>query len=304
MILGLSLDTHMLLIGKNTSKRRPGPLMKVLLKAASKVLTPFFLMGFLNAQESDLSEIFFLDLGIVIEPSKGSESYSRLVNKPSKEISFKIKKVESGSVYMASSNELLASLDRINERMKKLEASFHSEISELRNENNQLRQDLAGIQQAISQTAIVSKNVVKKSTKEKDLEIKRVPNELAKFDRSAYMAGVFAYQREDYKTAIKKFSSLKIKHATEKTAENILYWMADSYQQNNQYAEALDLLNQITSNGKLRIDDALVQEGLLHRKMGNEDAALLAFTNVVSNYPESEYIRLAQLEIKKSNSIQ
>ena len=278
--------------------------MKTLLKAANKFLSPLFLMGVLSAQESDLSEIFFLDLGIVIEPSKGSESYSRLVNKPSKEVSFKIKKVESGSVYMASSNELLASLDRINKRMKKLEASFHSEISELRNENNQLRQDLAGIQQAMPQPAIVSKNVIKERTMGKDLEIKRVPREPVKFDQSAYMAGVFAYQREDYKTAITKFSSLKIKYASEKTAENILYWMADSYQHENQYMKALGLLNQITSNGRLRIDDALIQEGLLHRKMGNEDEALLAFTNIVSNHPKSEYIRLAQLEIKKSDSIQ
>ena len=61
-----------------------------------------------------------------------------------------------------------------------------------------------------------------------------VSKKSTKFDHSAYMAGVFAYQREDYKTAIKKFSSLKIKYASEKTAENILYWMADSYQQNNQ----------------------------------------------------------------------
>ena len=259
--------------------------MKILLEATNKVLTPFFLLGVLSAQESDLSEIFFLDLGIVIEPSKGSESYNRLITKPSKEVSFKIKKVESGSVYMASSDQLLTTLDRINERMKKLEASFSSEISELRNENNQLRQDLAGIQQAITKPAIVSKKT-------------------AKFDRSAYMAGVFAYQKEDYKTAIKKFSSLKIKHASEKTVENILYWLADSYQQENQYTKALDLLNQITSSGKLRIDDALIQEGLLHRKMGNEDEALLAFTNIVSNYPESEYIRLAQLEIKKSDGIQ
>ena len=284
--------------------------MKVLLKAANKFLTPFFLMGVLGAQESDLSEIFFLDLGIVIEPSKGSESYNRLVAKPSKEVSFKIKKVESGSVYMASSNELLATLDRINERMKKLEASFNSEISELRNENNQLRQDLAGIQQAIAPSTVVFKSSAKEKPLEKSLEtimpveIKSVPKKTIKFDRSAYMAGVFAYQREDYETAIKKFSSLKIKHASEKTAENILYWMADSYQQNNEYMKALDLLSQITSNGKLRIDDALIQEGLLHRKMGNEDAALMAFTNVVSNYPESEYIRLAQLEIKKSDSIQ
>ena len=262
-------------------------------------------MGVLGAQESDLSEIFFLDLGIVIEPSKGSESYNRLVTRPSKEVSFKIKKVESGSVYMASSNELLATLDRINERMKKLEASFNSEISELRNENNQLRQDLAGIQQAMATPKIVFKDSPKEKPLKKSLETINVGSKKAtKFDHTAYMAGVFAYQREDYKTAIKKFSSLKIKYASEKTAENILYWMADSYQQDNQLTKALDLLSQITANGKLRIDDALIQEGLLHRKMGNEDEALLAFTNVVSNHPKSEYIRLAQLEIKKSDSIQ
>ena len=96
------------------------------------------------------------------------------------------------------------------------------------------------------------------------------------------MAGVFAYQREDYKIAHKEIFFFKLKDAPEKTAENILYWMADSYQQDNQYIKALELLNQITSNGKLRIDDALIQEGLLHRKMGNEDEALSAFTTVVS----------------------
>jgi TolA-binding protein len=118
------------------------------------------------------------------------------------------------------------------------------------------------------------------------------------------MSGVFAYQREDYKIALKKFSSLALKDAPEKTADNILYWMADSYQQDKQYIKALELLNQITSNGGLRIDDALIQKGLLHRKMGNETQALTAFTNVVSNYPKSEYLRLAQLELKKSDSVQ
>ena len=121
-----------------------------IIKSVNKVLIPVFLIGLLNAQESDLSEIFFLDLGIVIEPAKGSEIYSRLVDKPSKEVSFKIKKVESGSVYMASSNELLASLDRINDRIKNLESSLHSEINELRNENKQLRQDLSDIQESKS----------------------------------------------------------------------------------------------------------------------------------------------------------
>ena len=278
--------------------------MRKRIKPINKVLIPFFLIGLLSAQESDLSEIFFLDLGIMIEPANGSESYSRLVNKPSKEASFKIKKVESGSVYMASSEELLTTLDRINDRIKKLESSFHSEINELRSENKQLRQDLADIQESRAQTMVVAQQSEEDFPAMSLGEIKKVSKETATFDHSAYMSGVFAYQREDYKIALKKFSSLKLKDAPEKTADNILYWMADSYQQDKQYIKALELLNKITSNGGLRIDDALIQKGLLHRKMGNETQALTAFTYVVSNYPKSEYLRLAQLELKKSDSIQ
>ena len=59
-----------------------------------KGLTLLMFIGWLSAQETPLSEIFFLDLGIVIEPTNGSETYSRIINKPSKEVSFKIKKVE------------------------------------------------------------------------------------------------------------------------------------------------------------------------------------------------------------------
>ena len=275
-----------------------------IIKSVNKVLIPIFLIGLLNAQESDLSEIFFLDLGIVIEPANGSEIYSRLVDKPSKEVSFKIKKVESGSVYMASSNELLTSLDRINDRIKNLESSLHSEINELRNENKQLRQDLSDIKESKTQTMAIAQQPEEDSVVMSFGEIKEVSKETVNFDHSAYMSGVFAYQREDYKIALKKFSSLALKDAPEKTADNILYWMADSYQQDKQYIKALELLNQITSNGGLRIDDALIQKGLLHRKMGNETQALTAFTNVVSNYPKSEYLRLAQLELKKSDSVQ
>ena len=69
----------------------------------------------LQAQQTPLSEIFFLDLGIVIEPSNGNNKFSRTVDKPSEEVAFKVKRAESGSVYMASSEELLSTLDRLNE---------------------------------------------------------------------------------------------------------------------------------------------------------------------------------------------
>ena len=114
------------------------------------------------------------------------------------------------------------------------------------------------------------------------------------------MSGVFAYQREDYKMALNYFTSVNIELAPKQTAENILYWMADAYQQSADYENALMLLNKIAISGNLRMDDALVKKGLLHRKRGEEKLAIAAFENVVNDHPDSEYIRLAQMELKKS----
>ena len=277
--------------------------MNCLVKIKSQIfkgLLSFLFIISASAQETPLSEIFFLDLGIVIEPEKGNESYSRLVSKPSEEVTFKIKKVESGSVFMSSSKELLATLDRINDRISKLEESFQTELGYLRDENKSLRESLASISLPRGnqlQPVISIQTPLKSFISQK--ENKPVPQ----FDKSAYMSGVFAYQKEDYKMALTYFTSVNINLAPEKTAENILYWMADAYQQSADYETALSLLNQITETGKRRIDDALVQKGLLHRKMGQEDLAIAAFQDVVSLYPESEYLRLAQMELKKSDGM-
>ena len=54
-------------------------------KSMLKGLALFVFVVSANAQETPISEIFFLDLGIVIEPEKGNESYSRVISKTSKE---------------------------------------------------------------------------------------------------------------------------------------------------------------------------------------------------------------------------
>ncbi|SVB49808.1 uncharacterized protein METZ01_LOCUS202662 [marine metagenome] len=274
-----------------------------------KGFTILTLIGLLSAQGPPLSEIFFLDLGIVIEPAKGSEAYSRLVDKPSKEVSFKIKQVESGSIYMATNTEFLSTLDRINNRIERLESSFKTEINVMRQKNVGLQQALLSLQISKSPEFFDStpteeaSSLLNVAVKDPAIVKPVVTNQRSNFDQSIYMSGVFAYQREDYKTTIQKFSKLELSAAPPKTAENILYWLADAYQQDGQYDEALSLLNQITTSGTLRIDDALIHKGLLYRKMGNENLALLAFGDVVSQYPNSEYLRLAKMELKKSDGI-
>ena len=252
------------------------------------------------AQETPLSEIFFLDLGIVIEPAKGNESYSRVVDKPSEEVSFKIKKVESGSLLMASSKELLSTLDRVSSRLDNLEKSFQSEMEIMHEKNtelslaleqlNNLNADEEKINLVENEIPIIKNNTEKVSKPKIEIPI---------FNKAVYMTAVFAYQREDYQDALEYFSRLNTNLASNQEKENIYYWMADSHQHLGQYDKALILLENIMQFGDLRIDDALVQKGLLHRKLGDENLALAAFNDVVLDHPESEYLRLAQMEIKK-----
>ena len=275
---------------------------KKLIKIISNIS---FIAIFVNsngyAQETPLSEIFFLDLGIVIEPSKGDESYTRKIDRPSDEVSFKIKKVESGSIMMASSKELLSTLDRVNERLNNLEKSFKTEMQALHDKNTQLEIALHNINNFDffdNETDLAEKNILLPK-KQKNI-IKEVENaEVPIFNKAVYMTAIFAYQREDYDDALGYFSRLNTSLASNKDKENIFYWMADSHQRLGQYDDALSLLERIMEFGDLRIDDALIKKGLLHRKLGDENLALAAFNDVVSEHPNSEYLRLAQMELKK-----
>jgi len=275
------------------------------------VLLTTFATSWLGAQTTPASEIFFLDLGIAIEPSSGSESYSRTIDKPSEEVTFKVKKVESGSVYMASSEELIASLNRLNDRIEQLESSFNDEIVSIRQKNDNLQKMLADVSSKLTKQQIdyaASKNHSEflssktPDTNQINISVLNISsNEKDAFDRSLYMSGVFAYQSEDYGLALEKFSMLNFEEIPNNTFENILYWMADSYQHTGQYKEAFGLLNKLTTVGKNRIDDALIQMGLLHKKMGQDELAEAAFHDVVAFHPDSEYVRLAQMEINKDS---
>ena len=267
-----------------------------------------------KAQSAPASEIFFLDLGIAIEPSSGSEKISRTIDKPSEEVAFKVKKVESGSVYMASSEELINTLDRLNSRIQQLEKSFHDEIVSIRQKNDNLQTMLADVSSKLTKQQIdfaASKKqfetVDAKTTDSNQINISVLnisSNKDNVFDQSLFMSGIFAYQNEDYSSALEKFSMLNFENAPNNKFEDILYWMADSYQQTGQYKEAFGLLNKLTAVGKTRIDDALIQMGLLHKKMGQNDLAEAAFHDIVAFHPESEYVRLAQMEINKDNTKQ
>ncbi len=272
--------------------------------------------------QTTMADIFFLDLGIVIEPVTGKEKYSRLVESPSEEVKFRINKIKSGAVYMATSKEMIGTLDRINLRISSLEQSFHAQMDRLQQENEELRGILEDMRnsQPIGLTVIDNNqepetaqpvhqeqpagDFTEDKPVDQPLPDSQPPVVTPKFDQAEYMSGVFAYQREDFTTALEHFNKLEITAVSQRTKANILYWTADAYQHLAQYDVALRRLDQILSLGKTgRRDDALVQKGLLYRKLGQEDLALVAFEKLVVDYPASEYVKLARMELKKAEMV-
>ena len=285
-------------------------------------------LSIITAQSSaSISEIFFLDLGIVIEPSIGNESYNRIVEAPTEEIAFQIKKAESGSVYMAASSEMLASLDRINDRITLLEKSFQQKIGGLQKENQNLKDMLMEINsgppavpvepgQSMVENPVELSTASKEDPKPMDTELKTplvsetvelpvVTPEIPSFSHQDYMSGVFAYQREDFPMALDYFSNLVLDKSTKDITNNVLYWMADSYQQLGDFNNALISLEKILEDPDSdHIDDALIKKGLLHRKLGQMEESLILFNQLVNNFPRSEYTKLARMEIKRAEIYQ
>ena len=286
-----------------------------------RILIILFLFDPISAQSSaTISEVFFLDLGIVIEPSTGEEEYNRVVESPSEEINFQVKKAKSGSIYMAASSEMLASLERINNRIAKLESSFQEKLFDLQQENILLKNMIADIDKepnaenepignievepAVSLIEPIKDHldspVILKSNKKK--QSKKLIQE---FNSKDYMAGVFAYQQDNFQLAIQYFGNLYLINADKNVSDNVIYWMADSYQHLGDIDNAMIYLDMvIKKNNSEHIDDALIKKGLLHRKRGEIDQSLIVFNKLVKNYPKSEYAKLARMEIKRAEIYQ
>jgi TolA-binding protein len=224
---------------------------------------------------------------------------------------------------MAASSEMLASLDRINDRIALLEKSFEQKISGLQDENKILKDMMMDIN--IGHTAVtmspeqsMAENPVELLT-ESNEDLKPVDLEsktplvsetvelpvIPSFNQQDYMAGVFAYQREDFPMALDYFSNLVLDKSTKDIINNVLYWMADSYQQIGDFNNALISLEKIlTDPDSDHLDDALIKKGLLHRKLGQTEESLIVFNQLVNNFPRSEYAKLARMEIKRAEIYQ
>ena len=91
-------------------------------------------------QDSNEKDAFFLDLGVVIEPSTGKEKVDHLVKAPPSKVSFFLDKKPSGSVFMASTKEIALMLEDIQNKVDNIQSNFGKDL--MQQERNKAAQNL------------------------------------------------------------------------------------------------------------------------------------------------------------------
>ena len=314
---------------------------------ATPILAASLLLSIVIGQQSSSTttsgnDAFFLDLGVVIEPASGKEKVDRYIKSPPEEVSFFVDKKPSGSVYMASTRELHATLQGIHEKIDGLESSIHNEVEGLKEENfRRMNERIALLEKALGaqMTTLQTENKelrtllsdflaqetppVEEAFISPEIEVESAPplpgvtlddySEVEPeedatsaapveptFNRMVYMNGVLAYQRQDYGAAVGHFEKLSLSELDDITAGNILYWLAECHFRLRNYTAALRLLDRVDVLFESdKRDDAMALTGMVHKQMGNDGEAEQAFAEIIDLFPDSEYLRLAQMELRK-----
>ncbi len=280
-----------------------------------------FFLAVVYCQTSS-ADIFFLDMGIAIEPKNGSEKISRQLIKPSSDINRKkvVRNKENRSIYMATTSEMFSSLDKINDHVSAIEKSFASKLETLEIENSRLRDQVISLNQKLNFEIINSdyKNII--NTKpvaevsvpkegdlvsvdiiEEDLPVDNTENIInisLGFNDETYASGMISYNNEEYDRCIQYFKSLSLVKANKRTSGNILLLLAESYEQIGRYKQALIHLNKLSNLGVTKYSDlVLIKQGMIYRNMGMNNKAQEMFKSLVSIYPNSNYVGLAKAEI-------
>ena len=282
-----------------------------------------FLLTFCFPQINS-TDIYFLDMGVAIEPKIGEEKTARLI-KPKSNSSDKnmvsIKSTKSnGAIYMATTSEVFSSLDKVSSHVSDLEKSFNTKIETLERENSRLRNQVVNLKQKLNSQFIsldhkeilnikpLTNELDLIGNKNIDLDMSKEDSPLDKtinasvdqigFDESRYASGVIYYNKEDYGQCIEYLKKLSLLEINERTSGNILLMLADSFEQVGRYKQAIKYLEKLSELDSEKYSGlVLLRQGIIFRNIGMSDRAYGIFKTLVKSHPESEYAALAQEEI-------
>ena len=283
--------------------------------------TSLIFLSFAVAQ-SEVQDVFFLDMGVAIEPKKGTDKTNRLIKQSSNIESSNIVRNKQGrSIYMAATSEVFSSLDKINDQVADIENAFASKLLALEIENSRLRDQVNSLNQKMNSEIInldneninltmpieiasdpveISQNVI--DMIDVDLpsdKLEKYVSGSTVFDMVLYTKGVILYNDEQYDKCIKHLQSLSLDGVNKRTSSNILILLAESYENIGRYKQALNCLYKLSELDVDKYSDlVLIKQGIIYRNIGMKDEAKEFFQSILNTFPSSKYVSFAQEEIK------
>jgi len=279
------------------------------------------ILSFVCGQTGE-QDVFFLDMGIAIEPQNGAVKTNRLIKQKSNvESSNIVRNKEGRSIYMATTSEVFSSLDKINDQVTEIEKVFASKLLALEIENSRLRDQVNNLNQKMNSEIInldyeniniaipidIASDPVEISPDVTGMIDVDAPSDKIEksivgssvFNMAAYTEGMISYNNEQYDKCIKYLRSLSLDGVNKRTSSNILILLAESYENIGRYKQALICLNKLSELDIDKYSDlVLIKQGIIYRNIGMKDEAQEVFQAILNVFPSSKYISLAKEEIK------
>ena len=272
--------------------------------------------------QNGAGDTFFLDMGVVIQSeNKGIALPDFSSTTPRLKSNNIVKTIESSSVYMATTSDMISSLDRITSQVTDIEKDFESKLDMLEIENFNLRNQITGLKKRLNaeilDASLIDVNLEKPQKESslpyenitKNLEMNEVVahsndiltkrSVLQRFDFDIFTEGVIHYNNEKYYDCISSLSVLPVDDNSNKNASKTLFLLADSYENMGRYKQALNHLDRLSlANDDEYSDLILFKKGIIYRNIGMVIEAQKAFQELVESFPKSKFKIFAEEEIQ------
>ena len=105
-------------------------------------------------------DTFFLDMGVVIKSENETTKSNRLIGRtPTEKSNHIIQGKDAGSIYMATTSDLISTIDRITNQVTDIEKEFESKLDKLEIENSNLRNQIVSLKQRLNSELLDTKSI-------------------------------------------------------------------------------------------------------------------------------------------------
>jgi|GEM_PF-6901413 len=250
----------------------------------------------LAAQDKQDEDVYLMDLGIIIEPGRldsaaGTDSLPEIGD-----VGLIVGKEPPGAAYIESTRELRSALDDISGKINSLENSLDQDMEAVRLENERLRALIRKIQSERKESE------VSRAVESAPDWVEPYPGKTARTplpDNPGFRHVLQAYRAGHLDDLIELCQAIDESAFSTKERVHVAYWCADAYFHRGQFEEALRALEKVPATDHELGDDAVVLQGLIYLRQGKAQQARSSFQTILSQYPASDYQRLAELTIKE-----